>query len=126
MMLKVYRTILLLNYLGTVVGKVVANLLSEAVERQALLNDGQSCSRKRRSAIDLAAIMIDRAHKAWLYRTVVGTHLIDITAAFPSVATRRPVNAMTGKHMDGDLKQWRLNFHSERTMATVIGGKAMV
>ena len=42
--------------MGKVVEKVVAELLSEDVERKGLLNDGQHGSRKRRSAIDAAAM----------------------------------------------------------------------
>jgi hypothetical protein len=86
--------------MGNLVEKVLAELLSEDVERKGLLNDSQFGSRKRRSAIDAVAIMIDRAHNAWLHGNIVGILLMDINAAFPSVAQGRLVNAMKEKRMD--------------------------
>jgi hypothetical protein len=68
--------------------------LSEDAERKGLLNDGQFGSRKQQSAIDAAAIMIDRAHKACLHRNILGVRRMDIKAAFPSRAKGRLVNAM--------------------------------
>jgi hypothetical protein len=63
--LKSYRTISLLRCMGKVIEKVLAQLLSEEAERRSLLSDGQFGSRKKRSGIDAAAIMVDRAHSAW-------------------------------------------------------------
>ena len=57
--LKSYRTISLLSCVGKLVEKLVAELLSDEAERRALLSDGQFGSRKKRSAIDAAAIMVD-------------------------------------------------------------------
>jgi hypothetical protein len=62
--LKAYRTISLLSCMGNVVKKVVAELLSEEAKRRGLLSDGQFGNRKGRSAIDAAAIMVDKAHAA--------------------------------------------------------------
>jgi hypothetical protein len=62
--LKLYRTIPLLSCIGTVVEKVVAELLSSEAERRALLCDSQFGSRKKRSCIDAAAITLDRVHSA--------------------------------------------------------------
>jgi hypothetical protein len=72
--------------MGKVVEKVVAELLSDEAERRALLSDSQFGSRKKRSAIDAAAIMVDRAHSAWKEDNITGVLLMDIKAAFPSVA----------------------------------------
>jgi hypothetical protein len=57
--LKVWRFIPPLCCIGNVVETVVAGLLAEEAERRGLLRDGQYGSRKRRSAIDLAALMVD-------------------------------------------------------------------
>jgi hypothetical protein len=48
--------------MGQVQEKVDAELLSEKAESRALLSIGQFCSRKKRSAIDAAAIIVDRVH----------------------------------------------------------------
>jgi hypothetical protein len=63
--LKSYGTISLLSCMGKVVEKVVAELLCDEAESRALPSDGQFGSRKKRSAIDAAAIMVDRAHATW-------------------------------------------------------------
>jgi len=100
---KANRSISLLSCIGKVVKKVVADLLSEEAERRRLLSDGQFGSRKGRSAIDAAALMVDRAHAAWMNGHITGVLLMDIKAAFPSVAKGRLVNLMNVRQMDGVL-----------------------
>jgi len=89
--------------MGKDVEKVVAELLSDEAERRALLSDGQFGSRKKRLAIDAAAIMVDRAHATWKEDNITGVLLMDINAAFPSVARGRLIHAMTANKIDGDL-----------------------
>jgi hypothetical protein len=60
--LKSYRMISLLSCLGKVVEKVVSKLRSDEAERRALLSDSQFGSRKPRSDIKSAAIMVDTVH----------------------------------------------------------------
>ena len=62
--LKSYRTISWLSCMGKVIEKVVAKLPSDEAERRALLSAGQCGSRKKRSAIEAAPIMVDRDHPA--------------------------------------------------------------
>jgi hypothetical protein len=90
--LKAYGSITLLSCMGKVVEKVVAELVSEEAESRGLLSDGQFGSSKGRSAVDAAAIMVDRAHAAWMNGHITGLLLMDIKAAFPSVAKGRLVN----------------------------------
>ena len=80
--LKSYRLISLLSCMGKLVKKVVAKLLSDEAERRALLSDGQFGSRKKRSGIDAAAIMVDRAHLPWKEDNITCVLLIDIKAAY--------------------------------------------
>jgi len=115
----------LLSCMGKVVEKVVAELLSDEAERRGLLSDGQLGSRRGRSAIDAAAIMVDRAHAAWKGGHIAGVLLMDIKAAFPGVAKGRLVNLMKVRQMDGDLIQWTESFVSERTVEMIIEGNAM-
>jgi len=86
MKLKAYRSISLMSSTGKVVEKVVAELLSGEAQRRALLSDGQFGSRKGHSAINAAAIVVDRAHATWTHAHITGVLLIHIEAAFPSVA----------------------------------------
>jgi hypothetical protein len=123
--LKVYRTISLLSSMEKVVEKVVAELLSEVAERRGLLSDGQFSNRKGRSAIEAEAFMVDRAHAAWTDGNITGVLLMDIKAAFPSVAQGRLVNGMKAKHIEGDLIRWTESFRSTRTVEMIIEGNAM-
>jgi len=123
--LKAYRSISLLRCMGKVVEKVVAELLSDEAERRGLLSDGQFGSRRGRSAIDAVAIMVDRSHAAWKGGHIAGVLLMDIKAAFPSVAKGRLVNLMKVRQMDGDLIQWTESFLSEKKVEMIIEGNAM-
>jgi hypothetical protein len=51
--------------MGKIVKKVIPELLAEEVQRRGLHSDGQYESRKWPSAIEVAAIMVHRAHAAW-------------------------------------------------------------
>ena len=123
--LKAYRSISLLSCLGKVVEKVAAELLSEEAERRGLLSDGQLGTRKGRSVIDAAAIMVDRAHAAWTNGHITGVLLMDIKAAFPSVTKRSLVNLKKVRQMDGDLVRWTESFLSQSTVEMIIEGNAM-
>jgi len=101
--LKSYRTISLLSCMGKVVDKVVTELLSDEAERRPLLSDDQVRSRKKRSAIEAAAIMVDRAHSGWKEDNITGVLLMDITTAFRSVARRRLIHTMSANKIDGDF-----------------------
>jgi len=100
---KAYCSISLLSCMGKVIEKVVAELLAEEAEQRGLLSDGQFGSRKRRSAIDAAAIMVHRAHAARREGSVAGVFLMDIKAAFPSVGRGRLLHTMKGEGIDRDL-----------------------
>ena len=111
--LKAYRSISLLSRMGTVVEKVVPELLPEEAERTGLLRDRQFGSRQGWSAIDAATILDDRAHTAWKNGHITGVHLTDIKAAYPRVAKERLVNLMTVREMDGDLIRGTESFLSD-------------
>jgi len=104
--LKAYHSFSLLSCMGKVIEKVVAELLAEEAERRGLRSDGQFGSRKRKSAINVTAIMVDRAHAACREGSVAGVLLMDIKAAFPSGGRGRLVHPMKGKGIDRDLIRW--------------------
>jgi hypothetical protein len=106
--------------MGKVVEKVIAELLSKEAERRGLLSDGQFGSRKRRSAIDAAAVIVDRAHAAWGEGNITGVLRMDIKAAFPSVVRGRLIHAMESKGINGDFIWWTTSFLSDRTVEMVI------
>jgi len=111
--------------MGKVVETVVAEPLSDEAKRRALLSDGQFGSRKKRSAIDAAAIMVDTVQASWKEDNIMGVLLMDIKAAFPSVARGWLIHAMKARQIDGDLIRWTKSFLSERRVETVIEGNVL-
>ena len=100
--LKAYRSISLLSCMGNVVEKVVAELLSGEADKRGLLSDGEFRCRKGWSAIDPAAIMVDRAHAAWTNGLITGMLLMDIKPAVPSMAKRK-----ASQLDEGQANGWR-------------------
>jgi hypothetical protein len=47
--------------------------------------------------------MVDRVHPIFKEDNITGVLLMDIKAAFTSVESARPINAMKAKKIDGDL-----------------------
>jgi len=90
----------MLSCVGNVIEKEVAEQLSDEAERGALQSDGQFGSRKKWSAIDAAAIMVDRAPSAWKEDNITGVLVTDIKAAFPSIVKADPCN-------EGQEDRWR-------------------
>jgi len=96
--------------MGIVVEKVVDKLLSDEVQRRAILSNGQFGSRKKRSAIDAAAIIVDRALTTWKEVNITGVLLIEIKAVFPNVARGSLTQGMKAKRTDEDLIEWTEGF----------------
>ena len=115
-----YRSISWLSCQGKRVEKVAAGLQSEEVKRRGLLSHGQFGSRKGRSAINAAAIMVDRAHAVWTNGNMSGVVLMDIMAAFPSMTKGRLLNLIKVRQMDGDLIRLTESFLSARTVEMII------
>lgn len=85
-LVKSYRVISLLNCLGKVVEKSVAEKLSQFCEVKGKLHKGQMGGRKHRSAIDAAALIIHRVYEAWESKQVAGALLMDVKGAFNHVS----------------------------------------
>jgi hypothetical protein len=69
--------------------------------------------------------MVNRAHPTWKEDNITGVRLLDIKAAFPSVARGRLIHAMKAKKIDGDLLQLTESFISERTVEIVSKGNVL-
>jgi ribonuclease HI len=119
---KGYRVICLLNCLGKVVEKVVADELSITCETASLLHIGQMGSRKRRCAVDAVAIMVHHVQKAWDSKRLAGALLMDVKGAFDHVDCEKLVRRMRTLRLDEDLIGWTQSFLSDRQVALVIDG----
>jgi hypothetical protein len=105
-----YCSIPLLCCMGKVVEEVVAEWLAKEAERRRLHSDGQYGSRKRRLAIDMAAIIVNWTPAAWREGHIVGVLLIDIMVVFPSIWRGRMIHTMRGKGINGVLIRWMASF----------------
>ncbi len=83
---KFYRVISLLNYLGKVVEKLVAEQLSQFCKKFRKLHKEQMRVRKRRSAIDATAIFVQQVYKIWENKKIAGALLIDVKGAFDHIS----------------------------------------
>jgi len=120
-----YCSISLLSWMCQVVENVVPELLSVDAESSGLLSDGQFGIRKGRSAIDAAAIIVDRAYSSWNNAYITGVLPMDIKAAFLGVAKVGLVNLMYVGQMDRDLTRWTECFLLEWPVALIFEGNAM-
>jgi len=115
-----YCTTALLSCMEMVVLKKITEQLSEEAEWRGLLSNEQFPNRKRQSAINAAAIMVNRAQAEWMTSDITAVILIDIKAAFPSIAKGRLVKEKETKHVDGDLMRWIDSVISERMVEMII------
>jgi hypothetical protein len=108
--------------LWNVVDNVVAELAAAEAERRGRLIDGQGPSRKTRSAVNKAAIMVDQVHAANRVDSVTSVPMMVIKAAFARVGRGILVHSIKHKATDGDRKQWIACILSPRTIQLVIKG----
>ena len=120
---KAYRVISLLNCLGKVVEKTVAYLLSNQCERTGALHPGQYGSRPQRSAVDAVGLAMARTQQAWTQGKMVGALLMDVSAAFPSVAKDCLVRGMRDLKLDENLIQWTDSFMQDRWVIMNVNGQ---
>lgn len=77
-LVKSYRVNSLLNCLGKVVEKLVVDQLLQFCEDFRTLHKRQMGARKRRSAINAAAILIQQVDNSWENKKIAGALLMDV------------------------------------------------
>ena len=119
---KSYRIISLLNCLGKVAEKVVAELIAEWCELSGSLHQGQMGCRKQRSCIDAVARVMTKTEKAWEKRNIAALLLMDVKGAFDHVNCERLKSRMQGMGLDKNLTMWVGSFLTDRRLQLVIDG----
>ena len=79
-------------------------------------------ARKQRSAIDAAAILIQKVHEIWENRQIAGALLINVKGAFDHVSRAVLVKKMADLGIDDDLIGWTQSFLTDRWVELVIDG----
>ena len=121
-LVKSYRVISLLNCLGKVVEKVVAEQLSQFCEANGKLHKGQMGARKHRSAVDAAAILIQKVQETWESQKIAGALLMDVKRAFDHVSRAQLAQRMADLGIDDDLIGWTKSFLTDRWVELIIDG----
>lgn len=121
---KAYRVISLLNCLGKVAEKLVADLITDFAETQGLFHEGQFGGRRQRSAVDAVACLIGEIEQAWGEGKLGACLFMDIMGAFDHVVRQKLIGGLWGMGMDGDLVRWVDSFLSNRRALLVIDGHA--
>ena len=117
-----YRVISLLNCMGKVVEKVVAQELSQYCEDYSKLHAGQMGGRKERSAIDAVAILVHTVQEKWEEKKLAAALFMDVKGAFDHVSKGQLLTRMIELGIDGDLVTWTGSFLTDRRVQLVIDG----
>ena len=117
-----YRVISLLNCLGKVVEKLVAEQLALYCETYSKLHPGQIGARKERSAIDAVSVLVHIVQESWEEKKLAGALFMDVKGAFDHVSRSQLLKRMVELGIDGDLVAWTRSFLTERKISIVIDG----
>lgn len=101
--LKTYPVISLLNLLGKLSEKVVANRLAEWCKVNHIFHRSQIGSRRQRSTIDVAARVVSIIQKSWTKGKMTSMLLIDVKDAFNHVSRNYLLRTMERMNADGNL-----------------------
>lgn len=93
-LVKSSQVISLLNCLGRVVKKLVAQQLAQFCKANRKLHKDQMGARNNRSALDAAAILVQKVQDIWKDRKIAGALLMDVKGAFDHVSRAKLAQKM--------------------------------
>ena len=120
---KAYRYISLQNCLRKIVEKVVANLISRHCEATGSFHPGQYKCRTKRSVVDAVGVAITQVQEAWSRGVIAVALLMDMAAAFPSVARECLLRKMWEARIDECLVRWTDSFMQDRRVIMSLDGQ---
>jgi hypothetical protein len=88
-LVRAYRVISLLNSLGKVVEKIAAEAIAKHCKAVGALHRGQMGCRRRRSAVDAVACLVQEVHEAWAQLELAGVLLMNVKEAFDHIVLSR-------------------------------------
>ena len=113
---KSYRIITLLNCLGKIAEKIVANRLAYLGENSSLLDTEQMCGRKNHSAIDAVMNVVHDIEIANRNKNVLSCLLLDVKGAFDFVSINQLINVMKKLHLSRIVIQSVKHFMTKRSI----------
>jgi hypothetical protein len=119
-----YRPIALQNSLAKLVEKIVADRITEVVEKENLLPWNQMGARKKRSTLSAIDLLIGSVQTAWKARPgcVVSMLSLDISGAFPNTSHERLKWVLKQKGFPRWVTRFVEDFLHERRTKLMFGG----
>ena len=113
---KSYRILTLLNCLGKIVEKIVANRLAYFGENSNLLDIEQMGGRKNHSAIDAVMNIVHDIEIANRNKSILSCLLLDVKGAFDFVSINQLLNVMKKLKLSRIIIQWVKHFMIKRSI----------
>lgn len=120
---KAYRVISLLNCLGKVSERILAQRLGRLAETTPLLDDSQLGGRKKKSAVDAALLLTNEVENNRLKGHKTSAVFMDVKGAFDHVAKNRLLQTMIHLKLPHNLVRWVQSFLSNRKLRLAFDGK---
>lgn len=120
---KAHRTISLLNVIGKILEKLMADCLTERLELGHWLHDGQFGGRRRRGAIDAVARLITSAESSWSKGKMAGALFMDVKGAFPTTNAAVLTKLLQKYGMPSNVTRWVESFMGTRTVHIELNGE---
>ena len=120
---KSYRPIALLNTMGKLLEKLVANRISKAAEDFNLLPEEQMGARPKRSTISAVELLTEQIHTIWGKdkKQVASLLSLDISGAFDNVPHERLIHNLREKGIPSWTTRFVASFLEGRTTSIVLG-----
>lgn len=119
---KAYRIVALLNCLGKIAEKLVAQRLASLCEDFHLLHKDQMGGRRQRSAQDAILALVHDVELGWAQEQVSTALFLDVKGAFDNVSKVRLLQTMQQMGLPRQLVQWVDHFMSKREIALAFDG----
>lgn len=120
---KAYRPIALLNTIGKLLEKLVANRISKATEQHNLLPEEQMGARPHRSTVSAVGLLTEQIHTIWGKdkKRAASILSLDISGAFDNVSHERLIHNMRIKGIPQWITNFTASFLERRTTSVVLG-----
>lgn len=120
---KAYRPIALLNTIGKLLEKIVANRMSTTLEEKNLLPEGQMGGRPRRSTLTAMELLVEKIRTIWQKdkKQVASLLCLDISGAFDYVSHDRLIHIMGKMGLPGWMTRFTRSFLTGRTTRLSLG-----
>lgn len=121
---KSFRPIALINTLGKLLEKIVADRISQATETHSLLPNFQMGARRNRSAATALELLTEQIHTVWaqdpgLMASVLS---LDISGAYDHVSHKRLLHNMKVARLPGWVERFTHSFLQGRSTQLTFGG----